>query len=178
MKTNYLSFLVCLILAVTATSCKEPNPVARLYSRSSVIADQPAKWASVQPALSNAADSSAYLMGYVYGGQISGMVSDGRLAAMSAYDPKDIERGFAIALEADSTTLGTLYGIMLGLEMRSTTDRFSYETGLDLDNRLIYKGFYQGFNRTVPSSLPIPLAEEQLNRLLVSHYADKADRNK
>jgi len=170
MKTKKTLVSAALILVLAATSCNDPNPVAKLYAESAETAGQPARWAGTQPVLNNAADSASYLMGYVYGGNMRAMLQNGRLPDIEKLNSKDVEQGFAIALEADSTTLGTLYGIMLGLELRSSMEQLNKGTGLVWKNKLVYKGFYQGLNSTVPSALPIPMAEEQLNRLLRPYF--------
>lgn len=172
MKKFPLYTVMVLAALVTMVSCSDPNPVSKLYSESAIIADQPAKWAGTQPSLNSMPDSAAYLMGYVYGGNLRQMIEDGRLPETKRFDRKDVERGFALALEADSATLGTLYGIMRGLELRFSMDQLQRETGIDWNAQLVYKGFYQGLNATVPSSLPVPMAEEQLNRLLRPYFTD------
>lgn len=178
--------MVCRLMAASALSvllltagCKEPNPVVRLYEQSAQTAGQPAKWAGTQPPLKNGTDSAAYLMGYVFGGNVSNMREKGMLPGMENTQRKDLERGILIALEADSATVGVLNGIMLGLELRSNMDYITGGTNMKFNNALVYKGFYQGLNGTVPTALPVPLAEEELNRLLMSIVdGNKAENSK
>ncbi len=73
-------------------------------------------------------------------------------------------------MAADSTQKSLLYGIMLGLELRNNMNSVSRDIDLQWNSSLAYKGFYQGLNRSVPTAMPAPMAEEQLNRLLQPYF--------
>ncbi len=153
-------------VAVAAASCGSETPVEKLYNHSTEITSQPARWASSLPTLNSVPDSASYLMGYIYGTRLNMMLSSGRLAELDNIDREEFDKGIAMALDADSTQLGLLYGIMIGLELRGNMNAISSDIDLKWNTDLTYKGFYQGLNGTIPQALPVQLVEEQLNRLL------------
>lgn len=170
MKKIIESISIFVLCAVFITSCNNSTPLDRLYADGSSVAEQPAKWASTLPILNSSPDSASYLMGYIYGARLNIMMAKKRLPELENIDRQDFEKGIAMALAADSTQLGTLYGIMLGLELRGNMNSVSKDIDLKWNMPLTYKGFYQGMNGSIPGALPVPLVEEQLNRLLQPYF--------
>ncbi len=158
------------IMAALVWSCGQQTPVNKLYADASKLASQPATWASRQPQLDSSADSASYLMGYIYGCGLENVIAQGKLPELDNIDPNQFEKGFAMAMAADSTQKSLLYGIMLGLELRNNMNSVSRDIDLQWNSSLAYKGFYQGLHRSVTTAMPAPMAEEQLNRLLQPYF--------
>lgn len=157
---------------VLFNSCKEQNPLGKSYEESAALTEKPATWSQSNPNLTNRTDSASYLMGYIFGGNLNRMIQNNRMPELKNINRTDFERGVAIALQADSSQLDLLYGIMLALDLRHNLTKMTQSRDLDWNSTLTYKGFYQGFNTTIPDELPLPMAEDELTDIL---YPDMAN---
>lgn len=151
---------------LSLSSCKEQSRIAKSYDDSAAITEKPGVWSGSTPQLTNKSDSTSYLMGYIFGGNINRMIDNGRLPELEEINRTDFERGVAMALQADSTQLDLLYGIMIGLDLRHNINQMTVGRGFNWNSTLTYRGFYQGFNTTIPRELPLPMAEYDLSIML------------
>ncbi|MDE7153888.1 MAG: hypothetical protein K2O00_05535 [Muribaculaceae bacterium] len=174
MKNNLLLTVaaVAATVVLSLSSCKEQNPVAKSYDDSAALTEKPGVWSGSTPQLPNQSDSTSYLMGYIFGGNINRMIENGRLPELKDIDRTDFERGVAMALQADSTQLDLLYGIMIGLDLRHNINNMTTGREFNWNSTLTYRGYYQGFNNTIPHELPLPMAELDLSNILNPNVDD------
>ncbi|MDE6081581.1 MAG: hypothetical protein K2F70_04875 [Muribaculaceae bacterium] len=168
MKKSLLSIIsiFSIISILSLASCNEQNPLAKSYDDTAELTEKPASWSGSNPQLTNRPDSASYLMGYIFGGNLNRMTQNGRIPELKDVNRTDFERGVAIALQADSAQLDLLYGIMFALDLRHNLTKMTQSRGLEWNSTLTYRGFYQGFNNTIPNELPLPMAEDDLTNLL------------
>ncbi|MDE6266629.1 MAG: hypothetical protein K2M07_04690 [Muribaculaceae bacterium] len=168
MKKSLFSVILITLVAITSvlTACEEKNPLAKAYDDSASLTEKPASWSQENQVLDNRTDSASYLMGYIFGGNLNRMIQTNRMPELKNINRNDFERGVAIALQADSAQLDLLYGIMIALDLRHNLTKMTQSRDLDWNSRLTYRGFYQGFNNTIPSELPLVMAEDELTEIL------------
>lgn len=153
-----------IMLSITACS---GDKIQELYKQAEQTTENPSRWAAVEPQMKSVSDSTSYLLGYLYGSSIENSISRGSLPLVANANRLEFEKGVAMALAADSLTVDVLYGIMAGLELRRNLEAVSDDIEpVKWDRELAFKGFYQGLNRSVSSSLPPQVAEDELNRIL------------
>lgn len=94
------------------------------------------------------------------------MIDTNRIPELKNINRTDFERGVAMVLQADSSQLDLLYGIMFAVSLRQNLNQISETHNIDWNSTLTYRGFYQGFNNTIPHDLPLPMAEMDLTSIL------------
>ena len=159
-------------LGFYASSCTEQNPIAQTYTDSAKLTEKPATWSNSQPQLANVTDSASYLMGYIFGGNLNRMIEANRMPELKEINRTEFERGVAMALQADSSQLDMLYGMIFALDLRHNLTKMTQARNLKWNRTLTYRGFYQGFNNTIPNDMPLPVAEDDLNQLLYPTVTD------
>lgn len=177
---NLLFFTaMSIILTAVLTGCGR-SKIDRLYNTShKTVTESRSNGAEAAVDFTNADDSIAYLMGYIYGESFGKTLEKEEKRGLTT-DRQQFETGVAMVLHADSSDISLLKGIMMGITLRQALERLDDDTSLDWDSTLAYKGMYDGLNRTVVNRLPIDAAEESLNRLLYRYFspADTTKRNK
>lgn len=164
--------LLTLAAVIALGACTQQNPIGKSYDDSAALTEKPAAWSQSYPQLANRPDSASYLMGYIFGGNLNRMIENGRMPELKDINRTDFERGVAMALQADSAQLDLLYGIMFALDLRHNLTKMTQSRDLEWNSTLTYRGFYQGFNNTIPKELPLPMAEEDLSNMLYPNMGD------
>lgn len=177
---NLLLFTAMSIALTTALTGCGKSRIDRLYNESlKVVAESERGDSTSTPELKNADDSISYLMGYVYGKSFASSIE--KEEKRGKFTDRDMfETGVAMVLQADSTDLSLLKGIMMGITLRRALERLEDDINADWDSTLAFRGMYQGLNGTIADKLPTGVAEENLNRLLYRYFlpSDTTKRGK
>lgn len=177
---NLLLFTVLSLVLTTAMTGCGKSRIERLYNDSrKVAADSERLDSTSTPEMKNADDSISYLMGYVYGESFASSIEKEEKHGKIT-DRDQFETGVAMVLQADSSDLSLLKGIMMGITLRRALERLEDDINVDWDSTLAFQGMYQGLNRTIADKLPTGVAEENLNRLLYRYFlpSDTTKRGK
>ncbi|MDE5573093.1 MAG: hypothetical protein K2H32_09040 [Muribaculaceae bacterium] len=158
-----------LLLTSALTSCGK-SPVEKLYKESQKMATSPEVVEDVMPQLANTDDSISFLMGYIYGESFRNNLQ--KEGVTDEADLNEYEIGAAMALQADSSELQLLKGVMAGLTLRNAFNRLGRDVKVDWNSNVVFKGMYHGLNETPADKIQLPEdgAEGALNRLLYNYF--------
>lgn len=120
--------------------------------------------------MSNAADSVANLVGYIYGICIEKKIAENPQLPIGKINSEQFLKGVAMALSADNESESALLGIVAGMEIRKNLNSIEKETKLKCPDKQTLTGFCQGFLKK--DSLSEVDAEELLNKILLEHYSE------
>ncbi|MDE5969871.1 MAG: hypothetical protein K2K27_03475 [Muribaculaceae bacterium] len=165
-----------LLLISILTGCGK-SPVDKLYNEGLNMATSPEAVENVMPELANADDSISFLMGYIYGESFRQNLQ--REGVTGEDDLNEYEIGVAMALQADSSELRLLQGVMTGLVLRKAFDRLGSDFRIDWNSSVVFKGLYHGLNDTPADKIRLPEdgAEGALNRLLSNYFKPERHTN-
>lgn len=177
---NLLLFTAISIVLTTALTGCGKSRIDHLYNESMKAVVQNERVDSTStPELKNADDSISYLMGYIYGESFASSIDKEEYRGKFT-DRTQFETGVAMVLQADSSDLSLLKGIMMGITLRRALERLKDDINVDWDSTLAFQGMYQGLNGSIADKLPTGVAEEDLNRLLYRYFlpSDTTKRGK
>ena len=121
--------------------------------------------------LENAADSASYALGVSNGARLGEAMKSGMYDQLKGIDTSDFMKGFAAAMQSDSTQRSYEMGMSQGLYVKEMLKNIKQGTGLEID----VPTFIQAYEKALAGDTTLLLSDMQANGVLVAIFRAAAE---